>query len=291
VSAAADLWRLCRPRHWAKNSFVLAPAFFHGSIFVPSELAAALLATACFCLFSSAVYCWNDARDAEADRLHPRKRSRPVASGRVGVGRAVAFGALLAAAGSAVAAVLLPPSFLAWGGAYLANGLAYCLGLRRVVMVDALSIALGFVLRLVAGSAAIGVAPTSWLLQCGFALALLLALGKRRAELERVSDAGRSRESLDAYTKETLNTLLGVAAATCLVSYMLYTTSPVTVALHGTDGLTYTVPFVALGLFRYVLRAQQGAADGPVEILSEDPWFLGNAVAWMIAVLAIIHLS
>lgn len=287
----SDVLRTCRPGQWTKNVFVLAPLLFSQKITEVGAVLAGLTAFACFCLWSSAVYCWNDILDAPADRQHPRKCHRPIAAGRLSSGFAVFLGLFLAVEAGLIGFTFLPTVFLVYGFLYLANSLTYCLLLKHRVIADVMSIAVGFVLRLMAGCATIGVQPTSWLLVCGFSLALLLGFGKRRLEIAALTEPGKYRPTLEYYSVDKLNVLLGTASSICLLTYMLYTVSPQTVALHNTDKLIYTVPFVAYGVFRYLFKVQEGLYDGPVEILLRDRIFLVNGLLWLAAVLVILYLG
>ena len=290
-----DLVRLSRPRQWVKNVFVLAPLLFSGRLGNAVHLENAFLAFASFCLLSGAVYAINDVADARADRAHPRKRLRPVASGRVSPAVALALAAFLAAVGLALAYVLPGPDLpgpVVWvGAAYLANSLLYCLWLKYRVIVDVLLIAIGFVLRLLAGCAAISVVPSSWILVCGFSLALVLGFGKRRTEVANLSGRGDYREVLGIYDEAKLNMLVGICTAVCLMSYMLYTVAPETAQLHGTQNLVYTVPFVAYGLFRYAFKVMEGKGDGPTDILLRDPAFFAIGAIWAGSVVAVLYLD
>jgi hypothetical protein len=150
-----------------------------------------------------------------------------------------------------------------------------------------LCIAAGFVLRLLGGCAAIEVQPSSWLVVCGFALAMMLGFGKRRLEVGGQSLA--YRPVLVSYSADKLNMLLSVTTSICLLSYMLYTVSPETVHLHHTDRLVYTIPFVAYGVFRYMFKVQEGRHDGPVEVLLKDPIFALNGALWVVAVFVVLY--
>ena len=284
-----DVLSLVRPKHWLKNVFVLAPLVFAEPADLTSATARVAVAFAVFCLLSSAVYCINDVLDRDADRNHPRKRLRPVASGRIPVAGALAVGGLLLASGLALALVTLPAGVSVVAGLYLANNVAYTTFLKHRVIVDVISIAFGFVLRLLAGAHAVPAEPSSWLLVCGFAISLLLGLGKRRAELGSVGASARTRPSLRVYTSEKLDVLLSTAASLTLLSYMLYTVSAETQELHGTDSLVYTTPLVAYGVFRFIFKAQEARGDGPVEILSADLMFPTIGVMWAVSVLIIIR--
>jgi 4-hydroxybenzoate polyprenyltransferase len=279
--------RLLRPHEWIKNSFVLAPLAF-----VPeasrSQWPQALAAAAAFCLLSSAVYAINDVIDAAADRQHPRKRFRPVAAGTVQPAAAYVLAAIAAALAAAIT-VALPRPVLWLLLMYVANNVAYNLVVKQVLILDVMSIAAGFVLRLLVGASAIGVAPSSWLIVCGFSLALLLGFGKRRAELGLVGTSGAVfRKTLAQYTPATLDALLAVCLATTLLSYMLYTVAPETRAVHGTGALIWTTPFVAYGLFRFMVRVHDNTGEGPAEIVYSDGVLLLNAVLWLVAVAAIL---
>lgn len=283
-----DLTTLCRPRQYPKNVFVFAPLLFTPSAWELSAVVAATLATTCFCLWSSSLYCLNDVLDAKADSQHPRKQARPIPSGRVPVALALGLSICLAGWTSVAAGLLVSPFFLLFGLVYLANSLAYCLWIKHRVIADVLSIAAGFELRLLGGCAAIGVSPSSWMVVCGFSLAMLLGFGKRRLEIGGLERPAQYRCTLQSYDVPKLNALLSITASVCLLSYMLYTVAPQTVALHHTDKLVYTVPFVAYGIFRYIFKVQEGGSDGPVEVLLKDPVFALNGLLWLAAVLCIL---
>jgi 4-hydroxybenzoate polyprenyltransferase len=289
TTSLQDIVSICRPRQWTKNVFVLAPVLFSESIGKPANLLSAGIALVCFCFWSSSVYCLNDVLDAKADRQHPRKRHRPIPSGRVSSALATMLGIGLAVLGGIIAYQALPLLFLFFGSIYLANSVLYCFLLKHRVIVDVLSIAIGFVLRLLAGCAAINVEPTSWILVCGFSLAMLLGFGKRRLEVDAVSQTSEFRAALQSYSIDKLNLVLGVTSSICLLSYMLYTVSPQTVQLHHTDKLVYTVPFVAYGIFRYIFKVQEGQHDGPVEVLLKDPVFAINGLLWLITIIAVLY--
>jgi len=280
---------LCRPKQWVKNSFLLAPVLFSGAFRKPPSLLDAAAAVACFCLLSSSVYCLNDLLDAEADRQHPRKRNRPIASGKVSPAAAIVLVILLTVGSFGLAAWFLPTAFLAWALAYLINSTLYSLFLKHRVIVDVLSIAIGFVIRLGAGCAAVSVEPSQWLFVCGFSLAMMLGFGKRRLELAIVKDPSAHRKNLESYTVEKVNMLLAVSSAVCLLAYMLYTIDPETVDIHNTKHLIYSTPFVAYGLFRYVFKVQEARHDGPLEVLISDWVFTLNSFLWLAVVVVILY--
>jgi 4-hydroxybenzoate polyprenyltransferase len=284
-----DWVRLFRPREWLKSSFVLAPLLFGRAEFTFGLLAQSVTACFCFCLLASAIYAVNDIVDAEADQAHPRKKRRPVASGAIspwsaGIG---AFLVMAAALGLAFATLSLP--FLLLAALYVVNSLAYCLLLKHRVILDVIVIAVGFVLRLLAGCVAINVTPSSWLVVCGFSLALVLGFGKRRMEIAGLGQQTKFRPALRSYDAAKLDTLSAIVTALTLVAYMLYTVSGETVARHHTGNLIYTIPFVAYGLFRYLFKTQEGKGDGPTDVLVKDPVFALNGVLWVASVLAVLY--
>jgi 4-hydroxybenzoate polyprenyltransferase len=288
-AAVRDWVSLFRPREWLKSSFVLAPLLFSRS-----ELTLALLAhsvTACFCfsLLASAIYAVNDIVDAEADQVHPRKKNRPIASGAISPWAAGVGAFLLVAAALGLAFVTLTPPFLLLAALYVANSLAYCLLLKHRVILDVIVIAVGFVLRLLAGCVAIGVTPSSWLVVCGFSLALVLGFGKRRMEIAGLGHRTKFRPALRSYDAAKLDTLSAITTALTLVAYLLYTVSAETVARHRTGNLIYTIPFVAYGLFRYLFKTQEGKGDGPTDVLLKDPVFALNGVLWVASVAAVLY--
>ena len=283
------LVRALRPPQWVKNLFVLVPAVFAHRLLHGPALERALLAFAAFCAASSAVYLLNDLRDREADRQHPLKRHRPLAAGTLAPGPALAV-ALLLAVGALASGVLLGAAFAAVVGLYLLLNLAYSWGLKHVVILDVMIVAIGFELRVEGGAAAIGVAVSSWLLLCTLFLALFLAFSKRRHELETLADgAAVQRRVLSNYSAPFLDQMINVVSASAVVSYAFYATAEETVSQHG-RGLVYTVPFVLFGVFRYLyLIYQDSGPRNPTETLLTDPPFLLNLLLWGLAVLWVLY--
>jgi 4-hydroxybenzoate polyprenyltransferase len=278
-----------RPHQWIKNLVVLAALAFSKHLFEPDAAARALLAVAVFCALSGGTYLVNDLLDRERDRLHPLKRHRPVASGALAPGPALAAAATLAAVALA-ASSWLGAGFAAVAVAYLALSLAYSLWLKDHVILDVLAIAIGFVLRAVAGALAIEVRFSDWLLVCTVLLALFLALAKRRHELSSLDDAAGHRQILAEYSPYLLDQMIAVVTASCLTAYAFYTLAPETVAKYRTDRLAWTIPFVIYGIFRYlylVHRRDQGGS--PTEVLLADRPLLAAVALWAAAVVAIVY--
>ena len=287
------LLRSLRPAQWSKNVFVLAPATFAGSLLEGGALAASATAFAAFCAAASAVYLFNDLRDREQDRRHPRKRLRPVASGSLGAAPAAAASATLAAAALGAAWSLNRETALLVGG-YLVANLLYCLWLKEVVIVDVMVLASGYAVRVAAGAAAVGVGVSAWLLMCTVFLSLFLGFSKRRHELVLLpDDAGEQRAVLDHYSPTFLDQMMNVVTASTLLSYALYTTAEDTVARFGDYGLVWTVPFVLFGIFRYLYlihQADDPRQRNPTELLLYDVPFLVNMGLYGLAVFAIVYL-
>ena len=277
-----DVLRLLRPTQWVKNLLIFAALIFSKHLFDPAQLGASLLAFASFCALASAAYVGNDLHDAEHDRRHPEKRHRPIASGRISV-RAAWMWALAALAVGLALAIALGSDFLMVAIAYVALQIAYTWALKDVVILDAMSIAAGFVLRAVAGGLAIDVEISPWLVICTFLLALFLAFSKRRHEVVLLDrGAAEHRASLAEYSPYFLDQMISVVTASTVVAYAIYTVSPeVREKLH-TDSLYLTVPFVLFGIFRYLYLIHQRAEGGnPTQLLVSDRPLWINIVLWI----------
>ena len=263
--------RALRPRQWTKNLAVFAPLVFARAIFVPGAALAATLTFLAFCFLASGLYVVNDWVDQTQDRLHPEKKSRPIAAGEIGAWGAGALVAGCWVAGGALAG-LAGPNVVPTALAYLVVELAYTFWLKRYVIVDALVIATGFVLRVYAGAEAVHVPVSNWLFLCALLLALFLALAKRRHELDSLEHAAQGhRPALADYSLALLDQMLTVVAASCIVAYALYTVAPDTVEKVGSDRMKFSLPFVVYGIFRYLyLIHRKGAGGSPERVLFSD---------------------
>lgn len=275
---------LLRPSHWIKNVFVLAGFFFSGDWRNAEILTRSLAGFAVFCLASSAVYCLNDALDADKDRQHPRKRLRPVAAGLVSRRAALTSAALLLVPALALA-LWTGPGLAIIAGAYLAVNLAYSSGWKNKVLVDVFCIASGFILRLLAGTWGIGIEPSQWFLLCTMALSLFLGFSKRYAELaEAKLTLDEKRAVLRNYSPEFLRMLMGVTLSATLITYGLYTTSARTVAVHGTSNLVYTLPIAMFAMFRYLyLVMEKGFGENTVAEVLKDRQLLLATAAYLVS--------
>ena len=279
-----------RPSHWAKNLLVLAPVLFSRQLTSPSVLKTAFSAFALFCAVSSASYLINDLSDIERDRMHPLKRLRPIAAGKLGKTAALSTALVLLVFGLAGAAAI-NRSFGLVLGCYCLVNLAYTFILKQLVILDIFAVALGFVLRAVAGAVVIGVEISSWLLICTTLLALFLGFSKRRYELLLLrEDAGTHREVLDEYNPHFLDMMIAIVTAATVTSYALYTASEETLQRFHTRGLLLTLPFVLYGIFRYLyLIYQKDRGGDPVETALTDPATLINLVLWGVTVAVILY--
>lgn len=274
--------RVLRPHHWIKNAFVLLPVPFAlaaGSALDPAVFA---LGFGGFCLLNSAVYVFNDLRDAEADRSSPRKRNRPIASGAVSAGFAWTAAAVLLAIAAALAAGTGLPQVLVLFGAYAGTNLAYSLGLKHVPLVDVFLLASGFVIRVLLGCALLQAQPSAWLLLCTSALALFLAFGKRRGDL--LEGVGTDhRPALAGYSLPYLDAAVGLCAGIALVSYALYCLEGgVLVPGRELAGLVF-VAFTLLEYLRIVYC--EGAGASPVAIALTHRPIQAAVVLWLAATL------
>lgn len=274
------LIRLMRPHQWLKNVFVFAGLLFSQAWLNADSgplVQRVLLAFAAFCCLSSMVYILNDWHDRASDALHPTKRLRPLATGAVSLPMAalLAVGLLMAALG------------LAWGNrmllvllaVYAVLNLAYSWRLKQVPVVDVSIIAAGFMLRLLAGTVAVGVPPSRWLLLTGIFVALFLGFSKRKAETFHTASAQRA--VLAHYPAALLDTFMAVTMTATLTTYSLFATSPEAQQQHG-ERLLYTVPVVIFGMLRYTYQVHRGRGEDVARDLLRDPWIAAAGVLWLL---------
>ena len=279
-----------RPGQWTKNLFVFAGTLFGGHLLDAGAMARATAAFVIFCALSGVVYLLNDLVDRAADQRHPLKRLRPIASGRLSPRIAAIAAALLGVI--AVAAAMALSATFAWVCfAYLALLVSYSFVLKHLVIIDALTIAAGFVLRAAAGAIAVSVPISHWLLVCTTLLALFLVLSKRRHELTLLADgAVTHRPILNEYSPYLLDQMIAVVTASTLVGYSVYATSSETAVRLGTTRLGLTIPFVLYGIFRYLYLVHQKRGGGsPADLLLTDRPLLACVGLWALAVALILY--
>jgi 4-hydroxybenzoate polyprenyltransferase len=289
-SLALNLLISLRPGQWAKNLLVFAGLLFGLRLFDIAAVVRALAAFGIFCLLSGAVYLINDIADRNIDRQHPLKARRPIASGALPVQIALAAAAVLSVTGLA-AAFALSPGFFLVAAVYLALLALYSRTLKHIVILDVLTISLGFVLRAVAGAVAVNVEISHWLLVCTILLALFISLAKRRHELLLLTDGAAShRPILGEYSPYLLDQMIAVVTASTLIAYVFYTISPETAQKFGTPWLGLTVPFPLYGIFRYLYLVHQREGGGsPADLLLTDRPLLVCVTLWVLSVVLIIY--
>jgi 4-hydroxybenzoate polyprenyltransferase len=282
---------LLRPKHWIKNVVLFAPLVFSRELFSSAHSLTALRAFGAFCLAASCIYVINDIADVEADRAHPAKKNRPIASGQVSIPTAVVL--LVVVLGVALAlTAALPTEFQVLLGSYVVLNLAYSFRLKDVLLLDVMSIAAGFMLRVLGGAYAIGVEVSSWIVLCSLFISLFLGFAKRRGELRAFQAAGEDspRFVLRLYSVDFLDQMLTVAAAGAVISYALYTVAPRTLETFGTDKLIYTTVFVLYGVFRYLyLTKTDERSENPTNLLTSDLPLILNGVLWILTCIALIY--
>ena len=287
---ALSLLLSLRPSQWTKNLIVFAGLIFGQRLLDSRAVAQSLVAFVVFCLLSGVVYLVNDVADRDADRRHPTKRFRPIASGAVQPRTALGFAVCLTVV-ALTAAWLLRPAFAATAVAYVGLLALYSGPLKHVVIIDVLTISIGFVLRAVGGAVAIDVPISHWLLILTILLALFLALAKRRHELVLLADGATShRPILEEYSPYLLDQMIAVVTASTLISYVIYTISPETVQKFHTDWLGLTLPFPLYGIFRYLYLVHLKEGGGsPSDMLLNDRPLLVCVALWAITVAVIIY--
>lgn len=288
-----DFIELMRPTQWIKNVVVFAGPAAGLKLSSAQSLRQALLAFVAFCLAASATYAFNDVVDRAADANHPTKRLRPVARGAISPSRVVLLGIVLAATAISITALLLPKTVTAVLVGYLALTLAYSLVLKRRVILDVIVVATGFVLRALAGSAAVGVPTSEWLIACVFTLCLFMGFGKRRCEIAMIGNTeeiGLHRRTLVRYTPDLLNHLLAVSAGIAVITFLLYTLDNVG---HSSpfrkQQLFYTLPLVIYGIFRFAMLTELGIYSGPTEIVLKDRAMLVAILLWTVCAMLIAY--
>lgn len=285
------IWRSMRPRQWVKNTVVLAPLIFSRKFSEPHMFAQSIYAAVLFCMASSCTYIINDLLDRKNDRRHPEKSQRPIISGSLAPGIAL-LAALILAVSSLSLSFLLGPDFGLLILVYLVVlGIGYSLILKKIVIVDVMTIAVGFVLRVAGGAVVIDAHISSWLFLCTVLLALFLGFGKRRHELILLDNhAQEHREILKEYSPYFLDQMMSVVTASTVIAYALYAISPEVAEKLGTPYLYLTIPFVLYGIFRYLYLIHQKEEGGsPSAILFNDKPLLLNILFWAAAVIAMLY--
>lgn len=287
------LLRLIRPKQWIKNFFVFVPLFFGGELFNGHAVIAALLAFAAFSLVASSIYCLNDIVDVEADRRHPVKCHRPIASGEVGVGQGHVLMVACLTIGLAIA-LLVPERGLPTAGIllfYWLMNVAYCVKLKQYAIIDVCIVAFGFVLRILCGGVATGILLSKWVVLMTFLITLFMSFAKRRDDVVRMEATGEApRKNTIRYNLTFINQAITITASVTLVCYIMYTVSPEVAAQFHTDYLYLTSVLVLVGLLRYIQIAVVDKKSGdPTRIVLHDRFTQLVILAWGLSFLLIIY--
>ncbi|MFN3533669.1 MAG: decaprenyl-phosphate phosphoribosyltransferase [Candidatus Brocadia sp.] len=279
-----------RPEQWIKNLFVFTALLFSKNLFNSSKCIEALIGFVIFCMITGGIYLVNDLVDLEKDKLHPVKSQRPLASGKLKTNTAVVIIFLICCVGLFLA-FYMDFFFGIIVLAYFLLNIGYSLFLKSIVIIDVISIAAGFVLRVLGGAVIISVTASQWLILCTILLALFLGFSKRRHELVLLEDcASNHRKVLEHYSPYFLDQMIAVVSASTVICYALYTMSKDTVEKLGTSKLIYTIPFVLYGIFRYLYLVHQKEKGGsPAEVMFTDKPLIINVILWAISVIAFIY--
>ena len=292
----SSILKLIRPQQWLKNVFVMIPMFFGGSLLDPGDIRASVLTFLAYSFIASSVYCFTDINDVEADRRHPVKCKRPLASGALTIGAAWGLMALTLVLAAAFTAMLGGKEhILKVGGVllfYYIMNLCYCAKLKQYAIVDVCVVAFGFVLRVLAGGFATDIVPSKWLVLMTFLLTLFLSFAKRRDDVLRMNETGEPpRKNTIRYNLTFINQAITVSASVTLVCYIMYTVSPEVVARFGSDMLYLTSMFVLLGLLRYMqITVVDKKSGDPTKMVLRDRFTQLVIAAWALTFLVIIYL-
>lgn len=289
-----NILRLIRPQQWLKNVFVLLPMFFGGSLLDAEDIFASLLTFVAYSFVASSVYCFNDINDLEADRRHPVKRHRPIASGALSVRTAWLLMALMLALAAITTALIGDRHAMKVGGVlafYYVMNLAYCARLKQYAIVDVCIVAFGFVLRVLAGGFATDVVLSKWLVMMTFLLTLFLSFAKRRDDVVRMNETGEPpRKNTIRYNLTFINQAITVTAAVTLVCYIMYTVSPEVTARFHSDMLYLTSVFVLLGLLRYMqITVVDKKSGDPTKMMLSDRFTQLVVAAWALTFVVLIY--
>ena len=287
-----EIVRLMRPLQWMKNVFVFAPLFFTGRLFDVPLLQQTTVVFVAFCMAASSIYCLNDSRDANADRLHPKKCKRPIASGQVSRKTGYATMGMLMAL-SVLLCLMVNWGALACVVCYLAINVAYCLKLKQIAILDVTLIALGFVLRVLGGGLSTGIWVSEWLVLMTFLLTLLLALAKRNDDYRIFQQTGyEPRKSITGYNREFIGEVVSIVAAVTLVCYVMYTMSADVIQRMGTRYVYLTSFWVLVGMLRYLQNMTVfGRSGSPTKAMVKDRFLQICVVGWIVSFAIIIYLK
>jgi len=278
----SPIFILIRPHQWMKNVFVAAPLFFAGEILTPQLLLFVLIGVICFCAISSTIYIFNDFCDRDADKYHPEKKLRPLASGSVSDNYALAPMIFLFLFGITLS-LLISKKFILIILLYTAINISYSLYFKNIPIIDVMIIAFGFILRIEAGAAVINIAPSVWIITASGLLAVFLALAKRRDDIQKCVYV-EHRKSLSGYSVQFIDTAISMTLGSLLICYIIYTTDKSIIERLGTDRLYLTTPFVFAGIMRYLQIIFVDKKSGsPTKIILNDKFMILAVIGWLIS--------
>ena len=291
MNKLTELFNLLRIRQWHKNAFVLLGFFVLGDYDNYDLLFKAIIVTAAFCLVSSSMYIFNDYHDIEADRSHPTKKLRPLASGVIRIKTALFLAVMLCLSGLIISFYVNIIALLVIS-LYVLNNISYSYVLKRYPIIDVFQIGFGFMLRIFAGTAGIGIHISEWMILTGFMISLLIGFSKRFAELSYSPASQKQRDVLQEYSLEILKAFMIIMAASTIITYSLYTLSPRSIELHGTTNLIYTTPFVVFGIFRFLyLVLFHKSGDDPSSQIFKDKQLVVTVIIWALVYGVIIYVK
>ena len=284
-----DYLQLMRIQQWMKNLFIFTPVIFAFQLFDLPSLFSALVAFISFSLTASSLYIYNDIHDIQMDQLHPRKKSRPIASGTITIKQAYRTSLVLAVSGLALAA-FLGVGCIAVILVYMVVNIAYTLKLKHIALIDIFCIAAGFVLRVLMGGYAASIALSQWIIVITFLPAIFLALSKRRDDMLIFINGRKVRKSIEGYNIKMIDYAMAISAAMVLIAYLMYSISPEVTSRMGSAYVYITFPFVLLGLMRYLQITFVLEDSGcPTEILLKDRFIQSTLVGWLVTFLLLIY--
>lgn len=283
--------QLLRPQQWLKNLFIFMPLFFGGELFNINNLLVSLATFISFCLVASGIYCINDVKDVESDRLHPIKCHRPIASGAISPFSAIFISISLLCMSISIALITIGIELVCILFVYIVINFIYCLWIKQFALVDVFIIAIGFILRLIAGSIATNIALSHWIVLMTFLLALFLALAKRRDDVIIFEQEGKKmRENISHYNLPFLDTIISITVSVTLVCYLMYTFSDDVISRTNSPHIYFTSLFVILGMFRYLqITIVEKKSGSPTKILLKDTLIQLCVIGWILSFILILY--
>jgi decaprenyl-phosphate phosphoribosyltransferase len=283
--------KLIRPHQWIKNLFIFVPSYFAGNLFQEKNFTLLLAGFSAFSMVASAIYILNDYRDIESDRLHPKKKTRPLASGKVKPGIAFLIMCVFILSGLSLAYLINKP-FLSLLSLYLILNIGYCFGLKNISLVDIFIVASGFLLRALSGGLVIEIHISQWLVIMVFLLALFLALAKRRDDILMYINSGKvMRKSIKSYNIDFTNSCLTMISGVIIVAYLMYTISPEVTSRMKSEHIYFTTVFVMAGIMRYLqITLVEENSGSPVKVLYSDKFIISTIIGWLLSFYIIIYL-